>query len=73
VKRREDDGLARASMKGQLATLRMFLRFCTTIDAVEPKLDEKILLPKTTEEDARDRMLSSDRTNEILEYLKKYR
>jgi len=73
VKRREDDGLANASMKGQLATLRMFLRFCATIDAVEVDLDEKILLPKTTDEDARDRMLNSDRAREILDYLNQYR
>ena len=40
VKRRNEDGLATASMKGQLATLRMFFRFCATIDAVEPGLDK---------------------------------
>lgn len=73
IKRREDDGLATASMKGELATLRMFLRFCATIDATERDLDEKILLPKTTEEDARDRMLNADRAREILDHLEKYR
>ncbi|ERH11071.1 MAG: hypothetical protein J07HX64_02850 [halophilic archaeon J07HX64] len=31
IKRREDDELANFTMKGQLATLRMFLRFCATI------------------------------------------
>lgn len=41
VKRRNEDDLATATMKGQLATLRVFLRFCATIDAVEPGLDEK--------------------------------
>jgi hypothetical protein len=35
---RRDDGLANATMKGQLATLRMFLRFSATIDAVESGL-----------------------------------
>jgi site-specific recombinase XerD len=44
VSRREEDGLATASMKGQLATLRMFLRFAASIDAVDPGLDEKIIL-----------------------------
>lgn len=73
VKRRNEDGLATASMKGQLATLRMFLRFCTTIDAVEPNLDEKIILPTTTEEDAREEMLDSERACEVLDYLEKYR
>jgi len=73
VKRREEDDLATASMKGQLATLRMFLRFCATIDAVEPELDEKILLPKTTEDDARDEMIDTERATKILEYLERYR
>jgi integrase len=73
VKRQNDDDLATATMKGQLATLRMFVRFCTSIDAVEPKLDEKILLPTTTEDDARDEMLDSDRAWQILEHLEQYR
>lgn len=72
VKRREKDGLATATMKGQLATLRTFLRFCATIEAVKPELDEKILLPTTTEEDARTEMLTSDRAQEILTHLEKY-
>jgi len=40
-------------MKGQLATLRMFLRFYGVIDTVEPGLNEKIILPTTSEDDAR--------------------
>ena len=73
VKRRNEDGLATASMKGQLATLRMFLRFCATIDAVEPGLDEKIILPTTTEDDARTELLNPDRVQRILEFLNQYR
>jgi hypothetical protein len=40
-------------MKGQLETFRMFLRFVASIDAVQTGLDEKILLPTTTPENAR--------------------
>ena len=72
VKRRNEDELATASMKGQLATLRMLLRFCATIDTVEPKLDEKIILSKTTQEDARDEMLESDQAEKILDHLERY-
>ena len=43
VKRRNEDELATATMKGQLATLRMFLHFCASIDAVRSGLDEKII------------------------------
>jgi site-specific recombinase XerD len=72
VKRRNEDELATATMKGQLATLRMLLRFAATIDAVEPQLDEKIILPKTTEEDARDEMLETDQAKQMLEHLEQY-
>jgi site-specific recombinase XerD len=73
VSRREEDGLATASMKGQLATLRMFLRFAASIDAVEPGLDEKIILPTTTADDARDDLVSPSRAHEILDHLDRYR
>jgi len=73
VKRREEDEFTTASMKEQLATLRMFLRFCATIDAVKPGLDEKIILPKTTEEDVRDEMVDSEQAAQILNHLKRFR
>jgi len=73
VKRREEDELATASMKGQLATLRMFLRFCGSIDAVTPGLDEKIILPTTTAEDAREELITAERAAKILDHLQQYR
>jgi len=72
VKRREEDELATATMKCQLATLRMFLRFCASIDAVAAGLDEKIILPRTTEEDTRDEMLAPERAQQILAHLEQY-
>lgn len=72
VKRRDEDDLATPSLKGNLATLRMFLRFAASIDAVEPGLDDKIVLPTTTQEDARNEMLDPERAERILEHLQKY-
>lgn len=72
VKRQKEDGLAKTSMRGQLATLRMFLRFAASIDAVEPTLNEKVLLPTTTEDDAREEMLSAEQAKEVLDYLRQY-
>jgi site-specific recombinase XerD len=72
VKRRNEDGLTTSSMKGQLATLRMFLRFAASIDAVQTGLDEKILLPTTTAEDARDELLEAERAKEVLDHLKQF-
>ncbi len=60
-------------MKGQLATLRVFLRFCVSVDAVQSGLDEKIILPTTTAADARDELLSKDRAQKILDHLERYR
>nr|WP_306055386.1 tyrosine-type recombinase/integrase [Natronococcus sp. AD5] len=73
VKRRNEDGLATASMRGQLATLRRLLRFCATIGAVEPGLDEKIILPTTTEADTRSELLNPDRAQQISNFLDQYR
>jgi len=72
IKRRDEDGLATATMKGNLATLRMFLRFAASVDAVKAGLDEKIILPTTTQEDAREEMLNPERAQRILAHLEKY-
>lgn len=73
VKRRNEDGLATASMKCQLATLRMYLRFCASVDAVSPGLEEKIILPTTTAEDTRDELIEAERAHKILDHLECYR
>jgi site-specific recombinase XerD len=72
-KRRDEDDLATATMKGQLATLRTFFRFCASIDGVEQGLDEQIILPTTTEDDAREEMLDPDRAQKMLAHLDQYR
>lgn len=48
--------------------LRCELRF-----AVEPGLDEKIILPTTTAEDARDKPIDSERAASILQHHETYR
>lgn len=71
--KRNADGLTTASMRCQLATLRVFLRFLATIDAVQPGLDEKILLPSASDTNARDELLEPEQAKQILAYLKQYR
>ncbi len=62
------------TLRGQLATLRVFLEFCADIDGVEPGLREKVKLPNVEpDEEARDRLLDDDRAAKLLQYLETYR
>jgi site-specific recombinase XerD len=73
VHRQDNDGLKPVTLQGQLSTLRVFLQFCASIDAVEEGLHEKILLPHVSEDEQASRTtLDPDRAREILEYLKTY-
>lgn len=71
--RRNDGDLAPPSEKSQMDTLRVFVRYLTTIDAVEPGLDQKVRVPTITpDENSRDVMLDGEDAEEILEYLETY-
>jgi len=66
-------GINKVTLRSQLATLRVFFGFCATIEAVEPGLRERVLLPDLDdEESARDERLETDRAEEILDYLAKF-
>lgn len=73
--RREGQGdnrgpVKRVTFKGNLATLRRFLRFAADIDAVPAKLYEQVTLPTMKNgEDVSDSTLSADCAIEILDYL----
>lgn len=61
------------TLKTTLATLRVFLEFCATIDGVEQGLREKVVLPKVDSDDeARESMLDEDRAKAILDYIDRY-
>lgn len=58
------------TLKGQLATLRRFLRFAANIDAVHPDLYEQVTLPVMKNgEDVSDSTLDPERAVKILDYL----
>ncbi|ELY70614.1 tyrosine-type recombinase/integrase [Natrinema versiforme] len=62
------------TLRGQLATLRVFLEFCASIDAVEPGMRERVKLPDVDRGDeARDEMLDADRAHKIIGYLERYK
>lgn len=71
VWRRED--LNVTSEKTQMDTLRVFVEWCETIDAVQHGLFKKIKSPVIPDGgNVRETTLTMDRANEILDYLKTY-
>jgi integrase len=78
VWRREDgceDGeeLAPASLQSQLSTLRMFLGFCASIDAVPEGLKSKVLLPSLSgKEEVSETTIDPELAKDVLDYLHRY-
>ncbi|TKX38006.1 site-specific integrase [Halorubrum sp. CGM5_25_10-8B] len=71
--RREDGDLTKASMKGQMDTLRAFLRYLGRVGAVEPDLHEAV--PSVTmsrSEERNDRIVGAEEARSILETLDRY-
>jgi integrase len=61
------------SLKGQLDTLRAFIRFCESIDAVEPDLHNKVLSPSLDRGDKeRDVLLDPENATRILQHLSRF-
>lgn len=74
--RRSSDGKNpnNVTMKTQMDTLRVFIRWCESIDAVEEGLAEKVLSPDLDKhENEKDELLDPEVGDEILGYLRKYR
>lgn len=73
--RREDatekvDSLSKKSEKTQQDVIRAFIRFCESIDAVEPRLHEKVQSPSLNRGEAvRDAMVDPDTARQISRWL----
>ncbi|MFC6723377.1 tyrosine-type recombinase/integrase [Halobium palmae] len=73
VWRREDGDLSKPSEKTQMDTLRVFVRWLESIDAVEQDLHVKVRSPSLSpEENARDVMLERETADKVLSHLRKY-
>jgi integrase len=71
--RRREGDLVPATEKTQMDTLRVFVKWLESIDAVVDDLHTKVRSPVLRDgQNVRDVMLESDRAEEILEYLSKY-
>ncbi|WP_436909925.1 tyrosine-type recombinase/integrase [Halosimplex marinum] len=67
------DGISPTTLRGNLATLRVFLEFCASIDAVESGMREKVVLPEVDREDeSRDVKLDHGRASEIMKHLERF-
>ena len=70
---RLDDDVSKVTLSGILQTLRKFLEFAASIDAVEEGMRERVALPDVDpEEEASDVILEEDRAREILDYLERF-
>lgn len=72
--RRDDGDINKVTEKTQMDTLRVFIRFCESIDAVTNDLSEKVLSPNLDDGDnVRDVMLDPEVADKILSWLDQYR
>lgn len=71
--RRSDGDLAPITEKTQMDTIRVFIRWAATIDAVPSDLHAKVVSPSMAETDeAKDVKLDTEVANRILDYLSSY-
>jgi integrase len=70
--RKNDGDLNEVSVRTQMTTLRVFIRFCESIDAVRQGLHEQVMVPSVGDDDVRDEYLAPERAEQILEYLHRY-
>ncbi|MFU1780728.1 tyrosine-type recombinase/integrase [Haloarcula japonica] len=70
---RSRQDISTMTLRTSLATLRVFLEFCASIDGVEQGLREKVvLLEVDREEQSKDVKLDVDRAEAILEHLERF-
>jgi len=66
----EDGDLAQISLNQQMATIRVFMQWCASIEAVPADLYEKVMVPRVSpEQQRREEMLEADTAEAILDHL----
>jgi len=71
---RKDHGdLKPVTLQGQMSTIRVFVKWCGSIEAVDPDLYTKVMVPRVDPEDEqRDELLEPEHADDILSKLGKY-
>ena len=73
VWRRNDGELNPVSVKTEMDTLRVFIRWLGTIDGVDPELHHKVRSPDVTpDQNSRSVMLDEEAAEQMLAYLEKF-
>lgn len=73
VWRRDEGDLNSVTVKTQMDTLRVFIRWCEQMDAIEPDLSTKVQSPTLADgENARDVLLNGTEAEAVLDYLETY-
>lgn len=68
------EGIKKVTLKTQLDTLRVFIRFCERVEIVEEDLAEKIpSIELSKAENSSDTMLDADRASHILDHLEQWK
>jgi site-specific recombinase XerD len=71
--RKEKDDLNTVTLRTQLSTIRVFVKFLESIDGVKQGLHDKMLIPSPDRgEDTRDRMLEAESATTMLDHLRRY-
>jgi site-specific recombinase XerD len=63
--------LAQATLSQRISTVRRFLKFCVSVDAVAPSVPERIEIPKR-DGNARTESLETDHAEAALSYLRRF-
>jgi len=64
-------GVSPLTIRTRLCTIRVFLRFCASIDAVEETLAERMVLPNVDREERfREEIIDPDHAREVLDQLR---
>lgn len=71
--RKADGDLNKLTLSAQMSTLRVFLKWCASIEAVDPELYDKVMVPRVSaEEEHREETLDADTAAAILDYLSRF-
>jgi site-specific recombinase XerD len=72
--RRENGDLNKISLNQQMCSIRVFLKWCGSIEAVAANLYDKVMVPRVSpDEERNEETLDAETAQEILEYLTTYK